>query len=96
MCWKGNINDYFFGPKTCLDFRGGFIVYCKALWLVSPLCTTPPPYTQEGEKVGLMGNGGECIYQLQLKKLKHLLLFQVCSGSVISLGRKGTSAVATS
>lgn len=31
MCWKANINDYFFGPKTCLDFSEGFMLYCKAL-----------------------------------------------------------------
>lgn len=71
------------------------MVYCKALWLVSPLCTPLHIHTQR-EKLGPMGNDGECIYQLQLNKFKHLLLFQVCSGSVISLGGKGRSAVATS
>lgn len=60
------------------------------------LVYTPPSRHTEGEKLGLMGNDGECIYQLQLKKFKHLHLFQVCSGSVIGSGRKGTSAVATS
>lgn len=72
------------------------MVYCKdfiaCLSLMYALHTRM--YTQRGN-LRIVGNDEECIYWLQINKFKHFIS-QVCIGSVISLGRKRTSAVATS